>query len=92
MFRCLFSTFYNTQFGHNITSELNVLVLHKRPVIVHVELFNLKRLQAKSKVQTDVLDKLLNTDDQAENAKSETKMQEAVDRMSFPPHNQRKKD
>ena len=90
MFRYLCRTFYNTQFGRNITSEL--LVLHYRPVIVHVELFNLKRLQAKSKVQTDVLDKLLYTDDLAEIAKSETNMQEAVDRMSLSPHNQRKKN
>ena len=42
------------------------------------KLLNLRRLQAKSKVQTDVVDKLL----YAENAKSEEKMQGAVDRMS----------
>ena len=36
------------------------------------KLFNLRRLQAKSKVQTDVLDKLLYADDLAMNAKSET--------------------
>ena len=35
------------------------------------KLFNLRRLQAKSKVQTDVLDELLYADDQAKNAKSE---------------------
>ena len=46
------------------------------------KLLNLRRLQAKSKVQTDVVDKLLYTDDLAENAKSEEKMQGAVDRMS----------
>ena len=34
------------------------------------------------KVQTDVIDKLLYADDMAENAKSEEKMQGAVDRMS----------
>ena len=43
---------------------------------------NLRRLQAKSKVQTDVVDKLLYADDLAENAKSEEKMQGAVDSMS----------
>ena len=37
------------------------------------KLVNIRRLQAKSKVQTDVLDKLLYADDLAENAKSETK-------------------
>ena len=38
------------------------------------KLLNLRRLQAKSKVQTDVVDKLLYADDLAENAKSEEKM------------------
>ena len=42
------------------------------------KLLNLRRLQAKSKVQTDVVDKLLYADDLAENAKSEEKMQGAV--------------
>ena len=42
----------------------------------------LLNLQAKSKVQTDVVDKLLYADDLAENVKSEEKMQGAVDRMS----------
>ena len=37
------------------------------------KLFNLRRLQAKSKVQTDVLDKLRYTDDMAENANTEIK-------------------
>ena len=40
-----------------------------------------RRLQAKSKVQTDVVDYLLYANDLAENAKSEEKMQGAVDRM-----------
>ena len=46
------------------------------------KLLNLTRLQAKSKVQTDVVDKLLYADDLAENAKSEEKIQGTVDRMS----------
>ena len=46
------------------------------------KLLNLRRLQAKFKVKTDVVDKLLYADDLAENAKSEEKMQGAVDRMS----------
>ena len=37
------------------------------------KLLNLRKLQAKSKVQTDVVDKLLYADDLAENAKSEEK-------------------
>ena len=46
------------------------------------KLLNLRRLQAKFKVQTDVADTLLYADDLAENTKSEEKMQGAVDRMS----------
>ena len=46
------------------------------------KLLNLRRLQAKSKVQTDVIDKLFYADDLAENAKSEENTQGAVDRMS----------
>ena len=46
----------------------------------HCKLFNLRRLQAKSMVQTYVLDKLLYADGMAENAKTETKMQGAMDR------------
>ena len=45
------------------------------------QLFNL-RMEAKSEVQTDVPDKLLYADNLAENAKTETKMQGSVDRMS----------
>ena len=46
------------------------------------KLYKQRTLKAKSKVQTDVLDKLLFADGLAENAKSETKMPGAVDRMS----------
>ena len=45
-------------------------------------LLNLRRLQAESKVQTGVVDKLLFADDLAENAKSQEKMQGGVGRMS----------
>ena len=44
------------------------------------KLFNLRRLQANSKVQTDVLDKLFYVDDLTENAKTETNIQVCVDR------------
>ena len=45
------------------------------PIRYHFDgkLLNLRRLQAKSKAQTDVVDKLLYADDPAENAKSEEK-------------------
>ena len=46
------------------------------------KLLNLRRLQAKSKVQTDVVDTLLYADNLAENAKSEEQMLGAVDLMS----------
>ena len=55
------------------------------------QLFNLKRLQAKSMVQTDVIDKLLYEDDMAENAKTETKMQGAMDVVSQAPYKQHKR-
>ena len=44
------------------------------------KLFNIRRLQAKSKVLTEVLDKLLYG--MAENVKTETKMLGAMDRVS----------
>ena len=46
------------------------------------KLLDLRRLQAKSMVQTNVVDKLLYADDLVENDKSEEKMQRSIDRMS----------
>ena len=45
-------------------------------------IFNHRRLQAKSKVQTDVLDELLYADDTNKNVSSEAKMQRASDKVS----------
>ena len=45
-------------------------------------LFNLRRLQARSNVQTDVLDELLYADNKADNAKTETQMQGSMNRVS----------
>ena len=46
------------------------------------KLFNLKRLQAKSKVQTEVLDEFLFADDMAKCAPTEEKMLKGVEQVS----------
>ena len=46
------------------------------------KLFNRRSLQAKSKVQTEVLDEFLCADDMAKDASTEEKMQKGVDQVS----------
>ena len=46
------------------------------------KLFHLRRLQAKSKVQTEVLDEFLFADDMVKGAPIEEKMQKGVDQVS----------
>ena len=46
------------------------------------KLFNLRRLHAKSKVQTGVLDKILVADDMAKGAPTEEKVQKGVNQVS----------
>ena len=46
------------------------------------KLFNLRRWQAKSSVQTEVLDDFLFADDMAKDAPTEEKMQKGVDQVS----------
>ena len=52
------------------------------PIRYDGKLFNLRRLQTKSKVQTEVLDELLFPDDMAKGAPTEDKMQKGVDKVS----------
>ena len=53
------------------------------PIRYHFDgkLFNLRRLQAKSKVQTEVLDEFLSADNMAKGASTEEKMQKSVDQV-----------
>ena len=47
------------------------------------KLINLRRLQATSKVQTEVLNKFLFADEMAKGAPTEEKMQKGVDQVSY---------
>ena len=54
------------------------------PIRYHFDgkLSNLRRLQAKSKVQTEVLEELLSADDMAKHSPKEAKKQKGVDQVS----------
>ena len=47
-------------------------------ILIALYIFNLKRLQATTKVQTDVLDELFYVDDMGKNASSGAKMQRVM--------------
>ena len=68
-------TLFSMMFSAMLTNAFQGHVDAGCPIRYHFDgkLLNLRRLQAKSKVQTDVVDKLLSVDDLTENAKSEEK-------------------
>ena len=67
----------------HVFKDASIIHLYKRKEILQVcdKLFNQKRLKTKCKEQNDVLDQLLYADDWTENAKTETTVQGAIDRM-----------
>ena len=79
----LASTLFSTMFSAMLTDAFqdgdNGIPIRYR---FDGKLFNLGRLQAKSKVQTEVLDEFLFADDKAKGAPTEEKMQKGVDQVS----------
>ena len=79
----LASTLFSMMFSAMLTDALqdgeNVVPIRYR---FDGKLFNLRRLQAKSKVQTEVLDKFLFANDTTKSAPTEEKKQKGVDQVS----------
>ena len=79
----LASTLFNMMFSAMLTDAFqdgdNGILIRYR---FDGKLFNLRRLQAKSKVQTEVLDKFFFADDMANGAPTKEKMQKGVDQVS----------
>ena len=79
----LASTLFSTMFSAMLTDAFqdgdNGIPIRYR---FDEKLFNLRRLQAKSKVQTEVLDEFLFADDMAKGAPREEKMQKGMDQIS----------
>ena len=78
----LASTLFSMMFSAMLTDAFQEVT--GIPIRYHFDgkLFNQRRLQAKSKVQTEVLDKFLFADDMAKGAPTEEKMQKGVDQVS----------
>ena len=74
----LASTLFSMMFSAMLTDAFQEIIRY----CYDGKLFNLRRLQVKSKVQTEVLDKFLFTDDMAKGAPTEQKMQKGVDQVS----------
>ena len=81
--RVLASTLYSMMFSAILT---NIFQNGDRCIPIRYcfdrKLFNLTRLQAKSKVQTEVLDEFLFADDMAKGAPTEEKCKQGVDQVS----------
>ena len=75
LFSMMFSAMPTDSFQH---SDIGIPIRYR----FDGKLFNLRRLQAKSKVQTEVLDEFLFADDMANGASTEEKMQKGVDQVS----------
>ena len=75
----LFSLMFSAMLTDAIQDDDNGIPIRYR---FDGKLFNLRRLQAKSKVQTEVLDEFLFADDMAKGAPTEEKMQKGVDVLS----------
>ena len=79
----LASTLFNMMFSAMLTDAFqdgdNGILIRYR---FDGKLFNLRRLQAKSKVQTEVLDEFFFADDMANGAPTKEKMQKGVDQVS----------
>ena len=59
-----------------------VTLIYQSGTVFDSNIFNLKGLQAKTNVQTDVLDELLYADDMDKNARSEAKKQRSMVQVS----------
>ena len=81
--RVLASTLFSMMFSVTLTDTFqdddNGILIRYR---FECKLFNLRRLQAKSKVQTEVLDEFLFADDMAKGVPTDEKMQKGVDQVS----------
>ena len=77
-------TLFSMMFSDMLMMLFGTETLHWFPISYRFDgnIFNLRRLQAKTKVQTGVLDELLYADYMSTNASSEAKMQRGMDQVT----------